>query len=110
MGLAKASSGRRSLASITGDRTTCSIPTRELHIDLYRQGVSVNDYDHVDLEYHLRPRDPLSSFTRLQQVFGHRPNREYVTNYYRGDVRRFDHRLSFSDPASLMLQNRVEYL
>ncbi|PSQ20613.1 hypothetical protein BRD01_14060 [Halobacteriales archaeon QS_8_65_32] len=82
----------------------------KLHIDLYRQGVSVNDYDHADLEYHLRPRDPLSAFTRLQQVFGHRPNREYVTNYYRGDVRRFDHRLSFSDPASLMLQNRVEYL
>lgn len=54
------------------------------------QGAPADDYDHVDLGFHLRPRDPLGAFTRLQQVLDQRPNREYLIDYYRGTVRRFE--------------------
>jgi len=61
-----------------------------LHLDLHRRQDPKNDYEHVHLRTHLRPRDPLAAFTRLQEVFRDDHNRAYILDYYLGDVHRFN--------------------
>jgi hypothetical protein len=61
-----------------------------LHLDLHQRHDPKDVYEHVHLGTHLRPRDPLAAFTRLQEVFRDDHNRAYLLDYYLRDLQRFN--------------------